>query len=306
MNGRTFARAAVACVFCVAAAPVPAATFQTMPQIAGIVRDTRLAEISGLAASRRAGDRYWVHNDSGARAELFAIDASGAVVARVIVDGLKKPVDWEDITSFERDGKAYLAIGDIGDNGGVRKAVEIFVIEEPDLGDAHAGAPVEQHASIAWRTRFRYPDAPHDAEAMAIDTDAGEALIVTKRTYPPKLWSVPLRSDDEAVAVERGALRLPATTEPEPAPGLRLRPRQPTGLAFDRAGTQAAVLTYRAIWLYARQPGQSWAQALATEPQVLPIAGLPQAEAIGFDASGMHLTVSGERWPAPLIRYDKK
>ena len=187
----------------------------------------------------------------------------------------------------------------------MRKRVEIFVIEEPDIADARAGAPVERHASIAWRTRFRYPDAPHDAEALAIDADAGQALIVTKRTYPPKLWSVPLRSDDEAVATERGALRLPESTDPEPPPDLRVRPRQPTGLTLNRAGTQAAVLTYRAVWLYTRAPGQSWSQALATEPQVLPIAGLPQAEAIGFDASGAHLYVSGERWPAPLIRYDK-
>lgn len=311
MNGSALVRAGVAGALHLAAAHAAAAAFDAMPQIAGLVRDTRLAEISGLTASRRAADRYWVHNDSGDRAELFAIDASGAVVARVMVEGLavkgvKKPVDWEDIASFEQDGKAYLAIGDIGDNGGVRKRVEIVVIEEPDIAGASAKAPVERVAPIAWRTRFRYADAPHDAEALAIDADSGEALIVTKRTYPPKLWSVPLRGDGEAVAVERGPLRVPAMNEPEPSPDLRVRPRQPTGLTLDRAGTQAAVLTYHAIWLYARVPGQSWAQALATEPQVLPIAGLPQAEAIGFDASGTHLYVSGERWPAPLIRYDKK
>ncbi|MDC8011878.1 hypothetical protein [Tahibacter soli] len=310
MNRATIARAVVAGAS-LAAMPAVAATFGEMPQIAGLVRDARLAEISGLTASRRAADRYWVHNDSGDRAELFAIDSTGAVVARVMVDGYavkgtKKPVDWEDVASFEENGKAYLAIGDIGDNGGVRPRVEIVVIEEPDIAGATAQAPVERRAQIAWRTRFRYADAPHDAEALAIDADAGQALIVTKRTYPPMLWRVPLRSDGEATAVALGPLRVPASNEPEPPASLRVRPRQPTGLSIDRTGSQAAVLTYRAVWLYARAPGQSWAQAFATEPQVLPIAGLPQGEAIGFDASGTHLYVTGERWPAPLIRYDWK
>jgi hypothetical protein len=298
-------RFAFICAACVAA-PAAAATFEAMPQIAGLVRDTRLAEISGLAASRRESDRYWVHNDSGKSADLFALDATGAVVARVVVEGIKRPVDWEDIASFEHDGKAYLAIGDIGDNGGVRPRVEIIVIEEPDLTGATANTPVERRATIAWRTRFRYPDAPHDAEALAIDAERGDALVITKRTAPPTLWRVPLRSDAEAVAVELGPLRIPADHEPEPPADLRVRPRQPTGLAIDRAGTQAAVLTYRAVWVYPRHAGQSWAQAFANEPQVLPVAALPQAEAIGFDASGKHLYVTGERWPAPLIRYDAR
>ena len=305
MNGVAPMRAGLAGALLVAAV-AHAQPFATMPQIAGLVRDSRLAEISGLVASRRAADRYWVHNDSGRTAELFAIDASGALVARVAIDGLKKPVDWEDIASFEHDGKAYLAIGDIGDNGGVRERVEIFVIEEPDLAGASAAAPVERRAAIAWRRPFRYPDAPHDAEALAIDAASGDALVVTKRTQPPTLWRVPLAGDDVAVAVKLGPMRVPADDAPEPPTDLRVRPRQPTGLAIDRAGTLAAVLTYRAVWVYARSPDQSWAQAFAGEPQVLPVAGVPQAEAIGFDASGRHLYVTGERWPAPLIRYDRQ
>ena len=292
-----------------AATTATAAEFATLPQIAGLVRDSRLSEISGLTASRRADGVFWVHNDSGDSAELFAIDAQGAVVARVKLDGMKKPVDWEDIAGFEQDGVAYLAIGDIGDNGGVRKRYEILVIEEPDLAGASGHAPVERHAGVAWRSRFRYADAPHDAEALQIDTEAGVALVVTKRTYPPALWSVPLRQqgDDEAIATRLGPLGMPPTTPADAAPdAVRARPRQPTGLSIDRTGTRAAVLTYRAIWLYERSPGQSWTQALAGQPQVLPIAGLPQAEAIGFDASGRHLYVTGERWPAPLIRYDAK
>lgn len=39
-----------------------------------------LQEVSGITQSRRFDNVYWVHNDSGDSARIFAIDGSGAIV----------------------------------------------------------------------------------------------------------------------------------------------------------------------------------------------------------------------------------
>ena len=45
-------------------------------EVIGTVEHDALDEVSGLVKSER-GDFYWVHNDSGDSARLFAIDAAG-------------------------------------------------------------------------------------------------------------------------------------------------------------------------------------------------------------------------------------
>src|SRR5690606_13477504 len=53
-------------------------------------------ETSGLAGSARSADLFWTHNDAGNAAELFAVNAAGQLVQRVVVEGADS-VDWEDI-----------------------------------------------------------------------------------------------------------------------------------------------------------------------------------------------------------------
>ncbi|MCB1575756.1 MAG: hypothetical protein KDI81_00005, partial [Xanthomonadales bacterium] len=65
-----------------------------------------------------------------------------------------------------------------------------------------------------------------------------------------------------------------------------------------------ALLTYRDVWVFPRQRKQSWIQALAQRPQRLLLPPMAQAEAIGFDRDGSAILVSGERLPAPLLRFE--
>ena len=68
-------------------------------------------------------------------------------------------------------------------------------------------------------------------------------------------------------------------------------------------GRSAAVLTYKAVYLFPRQPGQSWAQALAGTPQQFILPDLIQAESLVYmDAS--HILVSSEKRPSPLVALD--
>ncbi|MCQ4165318.1 hypothetical protein [Tahibacter harae] len=280
-----------------------AARAAVVPQIAGLLRDARLDEVSGLAVSQRDSARLWLHNDSGNRAEVFAVDTKGALLARVLIAGIK-PLDWEDMSSFTLDGKPYLLIADTGDNGAVRKSSELIVIEEPSF--RAAAAPQELQAAPAWRIRFRYADAPHDVEAVTVDAAAKRVLLLTKRTDPPQLWSLPLRpaGDAEQVAQHLGDLAVSGEAVPAAAFQRRLQPGRPTGFAISRDGRSAVVLTYASVWRYTRAAAESWEQALARKPQVFPFGLLAQAEAVAVSYDGAAIYLSGERWPAPLLRID--
>ena len=143
---------------CLGAAAPPAAPPVALPAVVGRLGDARLIEVSGIAASRRVAGRWWVHNDSGDGPYLYAIDASGALQGVVQIDGVLA-LDWEDIASFTRDGKAWLLVADSGDNLGLRPEYELIAIEEPALPED--GSTL--HVQAAWQLRYRYPGgAPHD------------------------------------------------------------------------------------------------------------------------------------------------
>ena len=74
-----------------------------------------------------------------------------------------------------RDGGDALYLGDIGDNEARRSSVVVYRVEEPRLA---AGPPRE--SAPAQRLTLRYPDGPHDAEALLVDPSSGALLIVTK------------------------------------------------------------------------------------------------------------------------------
>ncbi|MFO1516486.1 MAG: hypothetical protein U1F22_06130 [Lysobacterales bacterium] len=280
---------------CLGAAAPPAAPPVALPAVVGRLGDARLIEVSGIAASRRVPGRWWVHNDSGDGPFLYAIDASGALQGVVQIDGVLA-LDWEDIASFTRDGKAWLLVADGGDNLGLRPEYELIAIEEPALPDD--GSTL--HVQAAWQLRYRYPGGvPHDTEAMAVDAAAGNVYLVPKFVEPPTLYRVPLRAGNavqEAQAV--GTLAAPTGASLTQAPKFR-----PTALDFAADGRHAAVLGYRSAWIYARKAGESWPDALARAPRRVAVSPpLRQPEALGFAADSHSLLLGGEGAGQPLLR----
>src|SRR2546430_1319777 len=57
------------------------------PQLAALIINANLDELSGLAGSRRRDDVLWTHNDSGNPNELFAIDREGHLLTTFEVVG---------------------------------------------------------------------------------------------------------------------------------------------------------------------------------------------------------------------------
>jgi hypothetical protein len=268
------------------------------PEVAGLVTDRALDEISGLAASRAHPGHYWAINDSGNSAELQLMDERGRHRASVPVTGAAN-VDWEDLSSFELDGRHYLLIADTGDNGGIRQDLVLHVLEEP--------SDLSRPVAVAWSLPFRWPDGPRDCEAAAVDPARGEVLLISKKRVPPELFRVPLRpGEGQAVAEHLG--NLPGIEQPD-AGDLRRSPiygryrAQVTGAALSPNGRVLAVLNYRSVHFLVRPNDGDWTPALRDKPSHLTLPWMPQAEAIAFSPDGLSLTIGSEQLPSPFLRY---
>lgn len=266
-------------------------------RLSGMLLDPQLSEISGLAASARHRDVLWLHNDGG-NGRLFAVSTGGRRLATFRIDGVTR-TDWEDMAAFELDGRRYLLVADTGDNGGLRHTLQLHVIEEPaELQNARL--------TPAWSIVFRWPDGPRDCEAVAVDAARGQILLVSKKRSPAELFALPLRPRRSGVLTATAVGTLAGMPEPD-AEHLRQSPRarldsHVTAAAVSPDGGTLAVMTYRYLLRYPRQPRERWVSAVSRTPQVSLLPWLPQAEALDFSADGESLYATGEFIPAPLYR----
>lgn len=266
------------------------------PEIVGIVTRAEVDEISGLAPSRTLPGHWWAINDSGSPAVLALLDEGGRYLGSVPAPVPNR--DWEDLASFELDGKRYLLVADTGDNGGLRKELLLHVLEEP--------TSLEDTPALAWSLSFRWPDGPRDCEAVTVDPVRGEVLLVSKKRVPPELFRVPLKAEGLQVAERLGTLQgvpQPTAEDLERNPVYGRYRSQVTGADLSPDGRILAVLTYRALHYAERRPDEAWAQALARPVQSLPMPWMPQAEAVAFSVDGRELWIGSEQIPSPILRY---
>jgi hypothetical protein len=264
----------------------------------GHLEQAALSEASGVALSHLDPGVLWLINDNGHDAVLFAARHDGTHIAALPVEGATN-VDWEDLASFEMDGKAWLLIGDIGDNDSRHADRVLYVLREPDLNT------VAPRAQVAWTIRYRYPDGPRDAEAIAVDAASGKALVLSKRSLPPKLYTLPLKpSPDRELVTAQPAATL-ATLPPPTAvdleksrtmdPDIFVWHWQPTAMDLSPDGRTLAILTYRNTWIYSRADSDSWQEVLARSPRALDQPIIPEAEAMCFiDEQQILITAEGK------------
>jgi len=268
-------------------------------RLAGLVTNRQLDEISGLAASHAHEDVLWAHNDSGNPARLYALNRRGRLLARYDVVGARN-IDWEDLASFELDGRHYLLLADTGDNGGRRRDIVLHLFEEPaQLGNGRL-RPI-------WSIHARWPDGgARDCEAVAVDPGQRQILLVSKKRVPPELFTLPLADPHGAVLEARRVGRLEGV--PQASPELRSKdPKlaslfsQVTAADISPDRTTLAVLTYGSVLFYRRTPGKDWAEAVSHPPEAHDVPPIPQAEALTWSAGGAGLYATGEFSPAPIF-----
>jgi len=161
----------------------------------GRLRDPRIGESSAVIRGKVNPAVLWTLNDSGNPPQLFAVDTTGTTRAVYRVAGVAN-IDWEALSAGPCGDRWCLWIGDIGDNHGIRRTVAIHRVVEPAL----TADPRERWISPLDSLVARYPDGPHDAEALVV-TATGSAAIITKGRDG---WIGMYRVPSAFVAVEGG------------------------------------------------------------------------------------------------------
>jgi hypothetical protein len=257
----------------------------------GTVASDSLDEISGIVASRRATGVFWVHNDSGDTARVFAIGADGRDLGEFALSGASA-VDWEDIAAGPGPvaGVAYLYLADIGDNAKSRASVQVYRVPEPLVDSGILPGPPQTLTGVATLT-FTYPDGPHDAEALIVDPTNGEVFVVTKDLIGGVAQV--FRAPANLAGGSTTALTQVATVSLGFLHGV-------TGADVTPNGDVVALRTYLSVSLYPRPAGQSLAQAFSQAACAgASSASESQGEAIGFTRDGRgYVTVSEGVHPA--------
>ena len=298
--GITFICLAIALAACKPAEqPVPENIVDSGFHIIGKLESARLDEASGMQAG--AGGVFFLHNDEGD--DLFAIDARGSHLGRMHVKKAKNK-DWEDITRVPGENGPLLVIGDIGDKHRTRKKLKLYFLEEP------AAADLQGEVTPVHETTLRLPGKATDLEAMAYDPSSGTILFISKPDQPPRLFGIAL---DQALAEKELTLQflgevhgLRPPSQKDVLMGFKrgLRVSQPTGMDISADGRLAAVITYRSLYLWQREEGESWIEAFQRQPvEYLGPPGLYE-EAVSFSEDEKSIYVTSERRPAPLSRLD--
>jgi len=259
-------------------------------------------EFSGLARSSVLGV-FWVHNDGGDRARLFAVRETGELAgpAQGLDVSQATNTDWEDLAASE----GLLFVADVGNNGNDRRDLGLWVIEDPS--PEADGLRASRFLALRYpdQTSFPAEDWRFDCEAVfACDGDlwfltkhrrAGELLGFTGGT---RLYRLDLAAALAAPEGEEQVLE---------ARGGREDLSLVTAADLSPSGDRLAVLTYTALWIFDRPArevtGSAPSDWLAGDARRVPLSpfetGIAEAIAWRDDASLLIANEAGE-----LFRLD--
>ncbi|WP_242687330.1 MULTISPECIES: hypothetical protein [unclassified Actinopolyspora] len=244
-------------------------------------RDERLSELSGLSAGPHG---WYAVGDGGSALRVHEMDPRDCSVVDThgwAVD----PYDVEDLARTE-DGKLWLA--DTGDNSRKRETVAVHVL-----------SPGEPSTRLY---RFRYPDGPHDAEALLLGRGTVPHIITKNPLGEAGIYRPAAEpSERSPVDLERvGTLSLNSTGTPGGPLPSSFGSVTVTGAAVSSGREVVAVRTYTEVYLYPA-PNGGVLEALNREPLRVPLADEPQGEAIAFEPDGDLLSASEQLAPVRVV-----
>jgi hypothetical protein len=158
------------------------------------IKDPRIAESSGLAASHLHPGIYWTHNDSGDGPYIYAVDsATGKTVATVTLSGVGTPRDVEAI-SIGPNNEIY--VGDIGDNlDGKWPYVWIYKLPEPKV--------LKDQTIRATQYVVKYSDGARNAESLIVHPKTGRVYIIDKKEDGGHLFEGPAQLSSSGTNIFR-------------------------------------------------------------------------------------------------------
>lgn len=230
------------------------------------ISDSRLTEISGMTSSALHPDVMWVHNDSSDSAKLYALSL---ITCEIVGELVLRNVDARDFEGIargvDRQGRAVLWVGDIGDNLDSWENVAVYRVREPQT----LGVKSVRAAEF----RFTYEDRPHNAETILADPTSPQLWIVTKQLASGGIYKLPTRLSQSKLNIaervgEVGGLVTDGSMNPQ-EPGFILR-------------------DYFDAHMYAGSPPGEVIEKFVLPAQV-------QGEAIAFTATGESLVIASEQ-----------
>jgi hypothetical protein len=275
---------ALALVALVLGAPATAGGGWAPAERVGHLRDPYLDEVSGLAASRRQPGLLWAVEDGGNSTLVYGLRLGGHV-AKVVGGTAIAGVDVEEIASGPGPSGPALYVADIGDNGLARDELAVYRVREPAAGGSTAGG-----LGAAERLAFRYPDGPHDAEAILVDPRSGRLFVITKSLRGARLYALPAGARAGVVTL----VRLPAPALADVA--------LVTGASVTPGGDRVVVRTYLSAYEFVRPAGRPLQAAFRAQPARIALPLERQGEAIAYTAGGRALVTTSEGAGAPIWR----
>jgi hypothetical protein len=245
----------------------------------------RIDESSGLACSRRRSAVFWTHNDSGDEARIYAFDKAGRDLGSCRLDDIRA-YDWEDMVSFQWDGKSYLLLCDVGNNGRAAAVQIMYLVDEPRV-DLQEGINADR-LPVRQIIHYSYEDDHRDCEAVAVDPTDRTLLFVTREKISPSyVYSMSWPEPDPTKAF----VARPIATLPFPLV---------TAMDVSPDGRRAVILTYGNAYEFVRRPGEDWSGAFARKAREIIMPVRVQGESICYGADGKTLYLTSEKLPTPL------
>jgi hypothetical protein len=249
-------------------------------------------EASGIIVSRLYSDRIYHIND-GQDGRLIISNSSGNKVKTAKIEGVNF-LDVEEL-AYGRcpdNQGACIYVGDIGDNGRARASIKVIIIREIDFEKSITPFAV-------WE--LKYPDHPHNAEAMALHP-GGSLIVITKekakgKAGSAKIFKASLRQRQNTFT-RVGEIDLPALSKKNDTDDHVV-----TGMTISDDGKKFILMTYRRAWEFNLDLSGSIAASkdlrLGVDYQPIAIGQLQQQEAITFlpdQKSFIYSTESGNNY----------
>ncbi|HUT93862.1 MAG TPA: SHD1 domain-containing protein [Thermoguttaceae bacterium] len=254
-----------------------------LPRQLGTLANRAIDESSGLACSRRKPGLFWTHNDSGGEARVHLLDSKGRDLGSCLLSGVRA-WDWEDMASFTWQGRHYLLLGDVGNNGLAAPVQILHLIEEPPIDPQH-GVTVRE-VPVVQTIQYSYEDDHRNCEAVAVDPTDRTILLAAKH-FECAIYALDWpNSDPETVFVARriATSKVPLVTAMDVSPD----------------GRRAVLATYWNAYEFERKENEDWAAAFSREPREIRMPLRIQGESICYGPDGRTIYLTSEKVPTPL------
>lgn len=226
------------------------------------IRFNPIKELSGIVKSKRFEDVFWVHNDSGDSARLFAINSKGKVLypaylnvyGEIFEEGkqeweghkisIASNMDWEDIAVDEE----MIYISEMGNNGNARRDLGVYVIPEPNPR-AVGGTRILKFLPIRYPEQEEFPAKKWHYDSEAIFTFKNRLYFITKH-----------REAGKVMQLEKGAVLYRLDTKYTDRFNIlkRIDSSQVmaaiTGADMSPDGNRLAVIGYEQLWIFDKPP----------------------------------------------------